>query len=452
MMTLPAAALLVAPAASAQSLADTLVTAFRNSPELLSARADVRIQAELAAQARAGNRPTITGSAGIDLTFDEFNDVTFPTSLALTLSQSLYSGGQVENAISAADTRTTAQQALLVDAEQDVLLDAATAHEDVLRDQQFVELGIKNLRVLSEQLRAARERFEVGEVTRTDVEQARASVASSRSSLAASRGALVASRETYRRVVGVLPGDLRSTTTLPAVPATVEEAIAIALTRDPSLRAARLEREASGFDVRSAIGALLPQLDLIASASRTDTLNPTSSNVVDSDEGSIGVTLTLPFYSGGGNYAAIREQQARAERAISDLTTTERFVIEEVAQAYADLRVAEASIQAGILEVEAAQLAFEGVNEEARVGARTTLDVLDAEADVLDAQTDLVDAERDEIVATYTILAAIGMMTVDHLGLQIDGVDEAAYVETAKQRLFGFDPSEDTVWTRQWRP
>ncbi|MEM6423053.1 MAG: TolC family protein, partial [Pseudomonadota bacterium] len=344
-----AAAILLASGASAQSIADSMVTAFRSSPDLRAARANVELQSELAAIERAGNRPTITGTAGIDVFFDEFDDVTYPTTLALTVTQALYTGGQVENAVAAADTRTTAEQQRLLDTEQTVLLNAVIAHENVLQDQAFVELGIKNLRVLSEQLRAARERFEVGEVTRTDVEQARAEVAASRSSLASARGSLVASRESYKLVVGVLPGDLQEAPRLPDVPATVEEAAAIALTRDPVLRAARLERDASGLDVRAAIGALLPQLELTASVQRLDTFDAAPTSQVDDDSGTVGLLLTLPFYTGGANYANVRASQAAAEASVAGVTSAERSVVEEVATAYADLAVAEASIEAGIL-------------------------------------------------------------------------------------------------------
>ncbi|MEM9763238.1 MAG: TolC family outer membrane protein [Pseudomonadota bacterium] len=450
------AAFLILPAgAGAQSLSDTLVTAYRNSPDLASARAGVKVQAENAVQARAQGRPFISGTATLDLEFDDFNEVVLPNTLGVTLSQQLYTGGQIRNATRAAETRITAEQQRLQAIEQSVLLEALTAHLDVLRDAAFVELGIKNLRVLSEQLRAARERFEVGEVTRTDVEQARAATAASRSSLAASRGALVASRETYLRSVGRPAGDLQRPPPLPDVPASVPEAVSLALVQDPALRAARIERQAAGFDVKTAIGALLPQLELTAQASRTDVLRDDDflGNPVDAQtSGSVGLALTIPFYTGGLNYSNIRETQALVEAAVADITLAERTAVENVGSAYAALDVARASIEAGVLEVEASQLAFEGVQEEAKVGARTTLDVLDAEADVLEAESDLVAARRDEAVAIYSILAAVGLMTVEHLGLEIEPDNEDAYYDEVRDRFFGYDASEDTVWTTRWRP
>ncbi|MEL6769181.1 MAG: TolC family outer membrane protein [Pseudomonadota bacterium] len=450
------AAFLIVPAgAGAQSLSDTLVTAYRNSPDLASARAAVKVQAENAVQARAQGRPFISGTATLDLEFDDFNEVVLPNTLGVTLSQQLYTGGQIRNATRAAETRITAEQQRLQAIEQSVLLEALTAHLDVLRDAAFVELGIKNLRVLSEQLRAARERFEVGEVTRTDVEQARAATAASRSSLAASRGALVASREIYLRAVGRPPGDLQRPPPLPDVPASVPEAVSLALVQDPALRAARIERQAAGFDVKTAIGALLPQLELTAQASRTDVLRDEDflgNSIGAQTSGSVGLALTIPFYTGGLNYSNVRETQALVEAAVADITLAERTAVENVGSAYAALDVARASIEAGVLEVEASQLAFEGVQEEAKVGARTTLDVLDAEADVLEAESDLVSARRDEAVAIYSILASVGLLTVEHLGLEIEPDNEDEYYDEVRDRFFGYDASEDTVWTTRWRP
>ncbi|MEO1315245.1 MAG: TolC family outer membrane protein [Pseudomonadota bacterium] len=450
-----AASLILPSVAGAQTLSDTLVTAYRNSPDLASARASIKVEAENAVQARAQGRPFISGTASLDVEFDDFNEVVLPNTLALTLSQQIYTGGQIRNSILAAETRITAESERLRAVEQSVLLEAITAHLDVLRDGAFVELGIKNLRVLSEQLRAARERFEVGEVTRTDVEQARAATAASRSSLAASRGALVSSREGYLRAVGRPAGDLQQPPPLPEVPASVSEAVGIALVQDPALRAARIERQAAGFDVKTAIGALLPQLELTAQASRSDTLRDEDflgDSIPASTSGAVGLSLTIPFFTGGLNYSNVRETQALVEAAVADITSAERTAVENVGSAYAALDVARASIEAGGLEVEAARLAFEGVQEEAKVGARTTLDVLDAEADVLEAESDLVESRRDEAVAIYSILASVGLLTVEHLGLEVDPDTAEEYYDEVRDRYIGYDASEDTVWTTRWRP
>ena len=450
--------------ALAESLADTLVAAYRNSPELAAARADLKILSERAVQARAGGRLQVQGDAAVEANLFERNrstspfvsqpdryDYAFPNSVSLSFSQPLYTGGQVANAVAAAETRVAEQEAILVATQQQVLLEAVIAYMDVRRDQQLIEVARNNVRVLTEQLRAARERFEVGEVTRTDVEQARARLAAARSRLAAALGSLEASREAYRRAVGELPHDLKPPPPLPDLPPNASEAAAIAVLQDPQVIAARLEREASGSDVRTAIGALLPQLSLQGVLESAD--RDIGSDTRRLESASVGLFLTIPIWRGGANYSRVREAQAFAERASAEINDQMRAAVERVGIAWANLQVARASIEAGELEVRAARLAFEGVNEEAKVGARTTIDVLNAEQEVLGAEADLIEARRDEYVAAYNLLGAIGKLTVEHLGLDL-GADEAelSYYQSVRDRNFGYDKTDDTVWKFEWRP
>lgn len=451
--------------AGAESLADTLVTAYRNSPELAGARADIKVQSERAVQARAAGRLQLQGDIGTEANLFERSrssslfgsngdrfDLAFPNSVALSAVQPLYTGGQVENDTEAAETRITAQEAAFVAVEQQILLDAVTAYMDVRRDEQLVSVAENNVRVLSEQLRAAEERFEVGEVTRTDVEQARARLAAARSRLAAERGALQASHEAYRQVVGQPAGKLAPPPPLPELPGNSDAAVAIALQENPQIVAAQLEREATGSDVRSAMGALLPQVSL------RGTLESVDSDITGNDSrrlesAAVGVFLTIPIWSGGGNYSRVREAQAFAERASSQITAEMRAAVQRVGVAWANLEVARASIKAGLLEVRAAQLAFEGVTEEAKVGARTTIDVLDAEQEVLNARADLIQAQRNEYVAGYTLLSAIGKLTVEHLGLDVDEREApSSYYRSVRDRNFGYDKTDDTVWRFDLRP
>ena len=441
--------------ASGQSLADALVGAYLNSPELAEARAKVKVFAERAVQARAGGLPTIEGQADLSLLgqSDDGEGVRFPNSVRLLGTQPLYTGGQVENATEAAEKRISARTAELLATEQQVLLDAVVAFMNVRLREQLVGINENNVRVLSEQLRAARERFEVGEVTRTDVEQARARLAASRSALAAQRGALESAREVYRRVVGVYPQKLLPPPPLPDLPKSRDEAVAIALRNDPLIRAARLEREAAGSDVRAAIGALLPQVQLRAEVVRSDQdLNTAGFSSVQ-HSASVGLQVSIPFFTGGRNYSRVREAQAVVEQAAAGIDDAMRRAAENVAVAWSNLDVARASIRAGKLQVRAARLAFEGVSEEAKVGARTTLDVLNAEQEVLDARAALVSAQRDEYVAAYTLLAAMGMLTVEHLGLDVGPTaDVGSYYEAVRSRNFGYDKTDDTVWRFDWRP
>lgn len=437
--------------AGAESFADALVNAYRTSPELAAERANVRIAGETAVQARAAGRFNVTGD--IDLTFQTTSNDNFelPVSLNLTILQPLYTGGTVVNNTNAAERRITEQEAVLKEEEQQVLFAAAVAFLNVQAEEALVRSARNNVRVLTEQLEAAQERFEVGEVTRTDVEQARARRAASESSLAAAIGALENARDDYRRNVGRNPGDLDPPPPIPDLPQSEEEAVAIAMQSDPLLLANRLEREAAGFDVKAAIGNLLPQVSLEGRLSQINTLED---NFDNGERGaSVGLRIDIPFYSGGTNYSLVRQAQAQVDNAEADIGTQLRTVRETVGIAWSNLRVAKAQIRAGQLEVRAAQLAFEGVQEEAKVGARTTLDVLDAEQEVLDARDALIDAQRDELISAYQLLESMGLMTIDHLGLDI-GPDEgtAAYYESVRNRNFGYDQSDDTVWTLDYRP
>ena len=448
-------AVLGAAPALAQSLPDAMVTAYLNSPELAAARADVNVLSERAVQARAGGRVRVEGelslfaqtqtNSGPGVSFPNY-----PASVSLSVVQPLYTGGQVENATEAAEIRISKQDALLIATEQEILLDTVTAFVDVRRDLELVSIARNNVRVLGEQLVAARERFEVGEVTRTDVEQARARLAAARSRLAATKGALANSREAYRRVVGDYPDQLQPPPPLPDLPSSKDQAVTMALRDDPGVIAARLERKAVGSDVRAAIGALLPQVSLQGRISSQETF---SDGLAGPEKASIGIVMTVPLYTGGFNYSTVREAQAAAEGALATIDNTMRIAARNVGVSWANLDVARASIRAGRLEVGAARLAFEGVREEAKVGARTTLDVLDAEQEVLDARSNLAVARRDEYVAAYSLLASIGKLTVAHLGLDVGAASAApSYYAGVRDRNFGYDPSDDTVWRLKWRP
>ena len=448
-------AVLGAAPAIAQSLPDAMVSAYLDSPELAAARADVNVLSERAVQARAGGRVRVEGelslfaqtqtNSGPGVSFPNY-----PASVSLSVVQPLYTGGQVENATEAAEIRISKQDALLIATEQEILLDTVTAFVDVRRDLELVSIARNNVRVLGEQLIAARERFEVGEVTRTDVEQARARLAAARSRLAATKGALANSREAYRRVVGDYPDQLQPPPPLPDLPSSKDQAVAMALRDDPGVIAARLERKAVGSDVRAAIGALLPQVSLQGRISSQETF---SDGLAGPEKASIGIVMTVPLYTGGFNYSTVREAQAAAEGALATIDNTMRIAARNVGVSWANLDVARASIRAGRLEVGAARLAFEGVREEAKVGARTTLDVLDAEQEVLDARSNLAVARRDEYVAAYSLLASIGKLTVAHLGLDVGAASAApSYYAGVRDRNFGYDPSDDTVWRLKWRP
>ena len=436
--------------AHAESLADAMVKAIKSSPELAVNRSNVKVLSEQAVQARAQGRTQVQGTVNVTTQFRDLRDFVYPTQLQLDVTQPLFTGGQVENATEAAEIRITAEEARTITSEQTVLLNTVTAYSDVRRDQTLVSLGRNNVRVIKEQLRAARERFDVGEVTRTDVAQAEARLAAARSQLAAQVGALQNSREAYKRVVSSYPKELDPPPPLPDLPKGIDEAVSISMAEQPTVRAARLEQLAARSDVRTAIGALLPQVSIQGQVRSLDTLGIENDSVSDA---SLGLQITIPFYSGGANYSNVREAQAQVEGRNADITTVLRDTAQQVGIAWSDLKVARATIRAGKLEVRAARIAFEGVQEEAKVGARTTLDVLDAEQELLDARGDLVSARRDEYVASYNLLFSVGKLTTDHLGLDLgDGARPESYYAAVKDRNFGYDRTDDTVWTLSYRP
>lgn len=437
-------------AAFAESLADAFVMAYKNSPELAAGQANVRVFSELAVQARAGGRPQVQGTINVTSQFLDLERFIFPTTLQLDVTQTLYSGGQVENSTEAAETRISAEEARLLATEQTVLLNTVAAFSDVRRDQTLVSLGKNNVRVINEQLRAARERFDVGEVTRTDVAQAESRLAAARASLAATEGQLQISRESYRRVVGKYPGKLKPPPPLPDLPKDLDEAIAITLTDEPNVRAARLERVAASSDVRTAIGALLPQVNLLGQVVNQDVIEIPGDGGTDA---SVGLQIIIPFYSGGFNYSNVREAQAQVDVTEANIDTALRNAAQGAGNSWSDLMVARSSIKAGKLQVQAAQIAFDGVQEEAKVGARTTLDVLDAEQELLDARGDLATARRDQYVAGYSVLFAIGKLTTGHLGLDLgDAQPVSSYYDTVRDKNFGYTPDDDTVWSLSYRP
>ena len=435
---------------SAETLSDTMVLALKSSPELQTSRANVKVLGERAVQARASGRIQVDGTINLTTQFFNLEEWRFPTVLQLDVTQPLYTGGQVENATEAAEIRTTAEEARLIATEQTVLLRAVTAFLDVRRDLTLVSLSRNNVRVISEQLRAARERFDVGEVTRTDVAQAEARLAAAQSALVARQGQLQASREAYKRVTGQYPGRLSPPPPLPDLPNDFDEAVAIALRDDPTIASTRLERLAATSDVRTAMGALLPSVSLLGQVRNADTLRVQRDGTTNA---ALGIQIQIPFYSGGENYSRVREAQALVEARAGDINSAMRDAIQNVGVAWSDLSVAGSTIRSGQLQVKAAQIAFEGVQEEAKVGARTTLDVLDAEQELLNARGDLVSAQRDRYVAGFNLLFSIGKLTVDHLGLDLGEVESVSgYYESIKDRNFGYDPTDDTVWTLTYRP
>jgi len=406
-----------ATSATSQSLSDALATTYKNSGLIEQNRAVLRAADEDVAQAVAGLRPVLNWSASVNYQNPTLRD-DITGVLALSADMLLYDFGRSQLGIDAAKETVLATRATLVDVENSTLFNAVRSYVGVQRAQAFVELRENNVRLLTEQLRATRDRFEVGEVTRTDISLAEARLAAARSGLAAEQGGLAQAREAYRAVVGEYPGSLAPRPAPPAIPASKAEALAVARDRNPSLQRIQHQVKAAELLLQS------------ASVSRRPTLNATGSLSIDddgNDSTSLGLSLSGPVYQGGAISSRTRQARAGRDEARALLYATGLQVDQEIGNAYANLAVATASVDAFDRQVRASELALRGVREEFQLGARTTLDVLDQEQEVLDARTNRVAAQSDRYVAIYEVLDAVGLLTAEHLGLNVPIYDPAGY-------------------------
>lgn len=415
-------ALGVAGAARAETLADALIGAYRNSGLLEQNRALLRAADEDVAQAVATLRPVLNYVAQTGYQRNLFSEET-SSSLGLSAELLLYDGGGSRLAIDAAKEAVLAAREALRAIEQEVLLRAVAAYMNVRRAEEFVALRENNERLITQELRAANDRFEVGEITRTDVSIAEARLAESRSLLAAAQGDLLQAREEYRAVVGIYPVDLAPPPGSPAIPDSPEAARALALRAHPDIREAQRNVAVTELNILRAQADLLPRVRATASVGVDDELDSTRS---------VGVDMSGPIYQGGRLSSVIRQAQARRDAARGTLHAIVDNIELAVGNAYADLAVTRARIVATEGQIRAAGLALEGVQEESRLGARTTLDVLNAEQELLDARAAEISAEIDRYIAVYAVLEATGMLTVDHLNLGIATYDPAAYYKAVE--------------------
>lgn len=404
--------------AQADSLRAALADAYENSALLDQNRFLLRLQDEGVAQQVASLRPVVNFIAN-----SNWNSVTDTTvnSVSLVAELLVYDSGGRQRAVAAARETVLATRQALVSLEQQVLLDAVTAYMNVWRDIQVVGVRESNVRVLTQQLRAARDRFEVGEDTRTDVAQAEAQLATARSNLAFARGQLEISRELFTIAVGRPPSGQLGPGALPDLPDSEADADALARQQHPSLLSLQHEVRSDELALAAARTDYGPSLSLRAESGET------WGDRGDGVTNSLSLTLTQPIYRGGQLFSLERVAIATLSATQAELIQQTRVIIQSVGNAYARLRIANAQIQASDQRIRAARLAFEGVQEEAALGARTTLDVLDAEQDLLDARIGRIEAQADLYVGAYAALASVGLLTVEHLNLDVPEYDPEAY-------------------------
>lgn len=438
--------------AQAQTIDDALSTAYRTNPALAAERARLRALDEGVPRALSGWRPTVTlsGSTGkardtnrqddtVANTTTSVDRLRSPDNATLTLTQPLYRGGRTMADTSRSEHLVQRGRAVLQSVEQTVLLDAATAYANLLRDQATTDLNVNNEQVLTRQLQAARDRFQVGEITRTDVSQAEARLERSRADRIQAEGNLTSSRSTYERVIGEVPPPRLASARLPQnLPRTENEA-RDATASHPDVVAAGFQERASKDDVDLITGEKLPTVNLNGNLIR-DT--EASTRGFQRDTASVTVSVSVPLYQAGQTDARVREAKQVAGQRRLELEDQRRRTQESARRNWEALTTARARIQAFESQIRAAEIALDGVEQEAKVGLRTVLDVLDAEQELFNAKVNLVGAQRDEIVASYQLSSAVGRLSAAELALPVEVYDPTRYYNETRDRWVGTTPAE----------
>ncbi|MBZ4023332.1 transporter [Rhodobacter sp. TJ_12] len=414
-------------AASAESLADALVSAYRNSHLIEQYRATLAAADEDVAGAVAALRPVVDWGLNFETQRCTYQAVStgctgdwsdLAATLSLSIDWTIYDFGRSNLNVGITKETVLATREALRATEQDVLLSAVQAYADAKAAAEQVAINENSVRVISEQLKAARDRFDVGEVTRTDVSQAEASLAGARASLAAAQGTYKAAREAYKAAIGHYPKGLSRLPKAPTLPKSMDAATTTALRQHPSVKQAQHQAAVADLGVALADAQRMPTIS--GGATFADPQGVGRSTTLD-------LTIGQRIYSGGAISSARRKAIVQREGARAGLRQAGVAVSQGVANAYAMIDVYRAQIRAYDQQIQAADIAYRGVREEATLGARTTLDVLDAEQDLLDARASRITAEADLQVAYYQLLSAMGLLTVEDLKLGIPTYDPAAY-------------------------
>ena len=429
--------------ANAQTIEDTLMIAYRNNPTLLGQRAKLRATDEGVPQALSDWRPSveITGSAGLEGINNSIATGPLgrgqhrePRSLGMTLTQSLYRGGRTLAATREAENTVHAERARLSETEQDVLLDAATAFLDVFRDEAVLKLNINNEQVLKRQFEATRDRFEVGEITRTDVHQAEARLAGAAADRIESEGNLEASRATYQNIVGMsAPRGLKAPARAYALPDDKATANMTAAVDNPVVVSAEFDRKALEDKVDEVRGELLPTLSVSTGVTRAF---ESSSQTGRLDTAQVTLNLTVPLYQQGEDFSRLREARQDVAEQVQIVDKARRDAIEEATRAWESLVTARARVKSFKAQIKANVVALEGVEREAQVGSRTVLDVLDAEQELLDSRVAHVRAQRDELVAVFELKEGMGQLTAREMRLPVEYYDPTGHYRGVRNKWF----------------
>ena len=442
-------AVFVIPEAGAETLQDALSMAYMNNPDLRAQRAALRATDEQVAQGNFASLPTLTGSANYARpdrtstvgTDPSTNNVNLNRFLQLRVDQPLFNGFQRIYNRKQAKALVMAGRATLLQTEQNVLLSAVTGFVDVLRDEAIYGLNENNVQVLNRQLDASNDRFRVGEITRTDAAQSEASAAGAVSSRIVAQATLAGSRATYRQVVGQFPGTLEPTPDMPPLPGSLEEAWAIALEQNPLILNAQYIEDAAGHAVSASKGALLPSANGFLSADRflgQQNLGGGNSANFVAETKTVGVNINIPFFQNGSEYSTIRaNKQVKSQRKLEAMSA-DLSVRAQTEIAWVVHQASTAAITSTQVQVDANAIALEGTRQEESVGARTLLDVLNAEQALLNSRVNLVTAERNQYVSGFSLLQALGQLNAAALDLPVDLYDPEENYKNVRYKFWGW--------------
>jgi outer membrane protein len=438
------------------TIESALIEAYVNNPQLNSQRAATRAVDENVSIALAGYRPRVTGTsslseqyldtltkAGVDVRtatplYTQTKGAVAVSNFGLTATQTLFNGFQTSNRTRQAEGQVFAARETLRTVEQTTLLNAATAYMNLLQNAALLELQRSNVNVLEVTLRQTRDRFAAGEVTRTDVAQAESSLAQGRSQLSVAESNYVTARAQYQQVIGV-PAPTRIAPAAPVdrlSPRTLEAATVRARSEHPTITTAMYNVDVALQQVKVAEGALAPSLAAVGNVQKQFG-SPNALQVLETLSASVAAQLTVPIYQGGSEYSTIRQAKETLGQRRLDLDSARDQVVSNLTQAWGALDAAKAAINSTQAQVTAAEVALNGVREEARVGQRTTLDVLNAQQTLVNARSALVTAQRDRVVASYTVLSAVGGLSPQILGLRTPVYDPMVHYQQVRDAWGG---------------
>jgi outer membrane protein len=439
---------------AAETMESALARAYQGNPQLNAQRAIVRQNDEGVSQALSGYRPTLSATASVGEQYTNTTGVippippnlpngvsytvkgyTTPRSVGVNGGQTLFNGQQTANNVRKAESQVSAARETLRVMEESILLAAATAYMDVSRDTANLEVQQNNIRVLQRTLKDTRNRFAAGQVTATDVAQAEAQLAAGEASLHGAESTLMTTKANYRRIIGVDPANLAPASPVDRLaPTTLNAAVAVGIAENPSVTAAVYGVDVAQLQVKIAEGALWPTLALQGSVQQQTFPNILTPNLF---LGTVALNLSVPIYQGGAEYSAIRlNKEAEGERRLN-VNQVRDQIQANVVQSWGQLVAAKAQVEAAIRQNDAAERALEGVRNEAQAGQRTTLDVLNAEQALVNARVSLIVAQHDRVVASYSLVSAVGRLSAQDLHLPVSIYDPMVHYHQVRDAWIG---------------